>query len=93
MRRRPSAAPRALTLQDVNAAELDKPAKASQAVNLKGQVLLDRASFSPGAIDGRRGENFANALRAFQEQNGLNASGELDAPTWEKLTQDAEPGP
>ena len=86
-----AAAPRALTLQDVNAAELAKPAKASQAVNLKAQVLLDRASFSPGAIDGRHGENFVNALRTFQERNGLTASGELDAPTWDKLKQDSGP--
>jgi lipoprotein-anchoring transpeptidase ErfK/SrfK len=86
------AAPRGLTLQDVNAAEFAKPgAKTSQPLNIKAQVLLDRASFSPGTIDGRHGENFANALRAFQQQNGLNASGELDAPTWSKLAQDAAP--
>lgn len=86
------AAPRGLNLQDVNAAELVKPgAKASQALNIKAQILLDRASFSPGTIDGRHGENFVNALRAFQERNGLTASGELDAPTWSKLTQDAAP--
>ena len=66
-------------------------AKTSQAVNLKAQILLDRANFSPGTIDGRHGENFVNALRAFQERNGLTASGELDAPTWSKLTQDAAP--
>src|ERR1044071_6026536 len=84
------AAPRAPTLQDVNAAELGK-GKATQAVNLKAQILLDRAKFSPGTIDGRHGENFVNALRAFQQHNGLNTSGELDAPTWSKLKQDAEP--
>jgi lipoprotein-anchoring transpeptidase ErfK/SrfK len=66
-------------------------AKSSEAVNIRAQVLLDRARFSPGAIDGRRGENFSNALRAYQERNGLKASGELDTPTWERLTQDSEP--
>lgn len=86
------AAPRGLTLESVNAAEFAKPgAKASQAMNIKAQILLDRARFSPGAIDGRHGENFVNALRAFQERNGLTASGELDAPTWGKLTEDTAP--
>jgi lipoprotein-anchoring transpeptidase ErfK/SrfK len=63
----------------------------SEAVNIRAQVLLDRARFSPGVIDAHRGENFSNALRAFQEQNGLKPGGALDTPTWEKLTQDNEP--
>jgi lipoprotein-anchoring transpeptidase ErfK/SrfK len=80
---------RNLTPDDINAAAFG--GKNSEAVNLKAQVLLDRARFSPGTIDGRRGENFGNALRAFQDRNGLKASGELDAPTWDKLGQDAAP--
>lgn len=75
---------------DINSAEF-KGTKTSEAVNIRAQVLLDRARFSPGVIDGRHGENFANALRVYQEQNGLQPSGELDTPTWEKLTQDGEP--
>jgi lipoprotein-anchoring transpeptidase ErfK/SrfK len=82
---------RELTLAEVNAAEPAKGAKNSEAVNIKAQVLLDRARFSPGPIDGRRGENYANALRAFQQQNGLTVSGELDAPTWERLAQSTDP--
>jgi lipoprotein-anchoring transpeptidase ErfK/SrfK len=86
------AAPRALSRDDVNAAAAaNSPAKNSQAADVKAQVLLDRARFSPGAIDGRRGENFAKALRVFQSRNGLPESGELDAATFEKLAQDAEP--
>lgn len=81
-------AARELTLADVNAANFGEGSKGqSQAVLIKAQVLLDRANFSPGVIDGRKGENYANALRGFQQQNGLNASGELDALTWGKLTQ------
>jgi len=86
------AASRGLTLQDVNAAEFAKPtAKASQAVNIKAQVLLDRAGLSPGAIDGRDSDNFENALRGFQKKNALGETGKLDKTTWDKLTQSSEP--
>ena len=52
---------------------------------VKAQVLLDRARFSPGAVDGRSGENFVGALRAFAGAQGLTASDELDRAVFEKL--------
>jgi lipoprotein-anchoring transpeptidase ErfK/SrfK len=92
------AAPRGLTPDEINAAAPPKTvgkhrhalaSKRAQALNIKAQVLLDRVKLSVGTIDGRRGENFVNALRAFQQQNGLPTSGQLDAATYAKLAQDA----
>jgi peptidoglycan hydrolase-like protein with peptidoglycan-binding domain len=53
---------------------------------LQAEVLLDRAGFSPGTIDGRDGDNFAKALHAFQQVNGLPV-GPLDQATLDRLTQ------
>src|SRR5690242_15309988 len=61
-----------------------KPALNAQA--LQAEVLLARAGFSPGAIDARDGDNFANALHAFQQAQGLPV-GALDATTLAALTQ------
>ncbi|WP_245274140.1 peptidoglycan-binding domain-containing protein [Mesorhizobium sp. L103C105A0] len=52
---------------------------------LKAQIFLDRARFSPGLIDGRLGENFAKAVKAFQASNGLAPDGKLTQATWDKL--------
>jgi len=81
----------ALSADAVNRADLAGPVSTDRPspVLLKAQVLLDRAGFSPGAIDARRGDNFSKALAAFQASAGLAPTGTLDADTWAKLTQGA----
>src|SRR5215471_14384426 len=61
-------------------------------IMIKAQVLLDRARFSPGEIDGKSGENFGKALMAFTSYSGLNSTGQLTEEAWRELiSADSEP--
>ncbi|WP_426527947.1 L,D-transpeptidase family protein [Bradyrhizobium sp. McL0615] len=58
---------------------------------IKLQVLLDRAHFSPGEIDGKFGENARKALRAYAEARRLPSSDALTADVWNALRADDRP--
>ncbi|MDR6533261.1 lipoprotein-anchoring transpeptidase ErfK/SrfK [Caulobacter rhizosphaerae] len=80
--------------QAVNAAAFDPAAttpEAKQAYLTRAQVLLDRAHFSPGVIDGREGSNLSLAISAFQEARRLTVDGKLSPAVWDALVADAGP--
>jgi lipoprotein-anchoring transpeptidase ErfK/SrfK len=63
-------------------------AAAPPAVNLPilhVQVILDKLGFSPGVLDGKRGQSLTTALKGFQESRGLKQTGTVDKPTLNAL--------
>lgn len=84
---RPAAA--GLDAAAINNAEFTGKAPSEDRIHpaiVKAQVLLDRASFSPGEIDGKLGENAEKALRAFAEARGLTVNKQLlNSEVWTAL--------
>jgi lipoprotein-anchoring transpeptidase ErfK/SrfK len=56
---------------------------------IRAQILLDRARFSPGEIDGKFGPDLEIAVKGFQEKHQLNPSGLIDEATWQQLNSGA----
>jgi lipoprotein-anchoring transpeptidase ErfK/SrfK len=58
---------------------------------VRAQILLARAHFSCGQIDGDFGTNLEKTVAAFQGERQLPVSGTVDVPTWAALNADRAP--
>lgn len=67
------------------------PSASSARSPLRLQVLLDRAHFSPGEIDGAAGGNTARALDAFRRERKLRSRGPVADEDWTPLESDGAP--
>ena len=56
---------------------------------LAAQILLGRAGFSPGVMDGHWGKNTEKAVFWLQTQSGIEPTGTLDQATWEQVVRRA----
>lgn len=56
---------------------------------VRAQVMLDRAGYSVGVLDGRWGKNSAISVYWFQRENGIAPTGDLDEATFRQLWQHA----
>ncbi|HXS94530.1 MAG TPA: L,D-transpeptidase [Candidatus Limnocylindrales bacterium] len=89
--RRLPAAPR------FNADEIENPNQQPIKMGEKGsgvvraEILLDRAYFSPGQIDGDFGSNLQKAVAAYQHNEHLPSTGAIDEATWSALNRDNAP--
>jgi lipoprotein-anchoring transpeptidase ErfK/SrfK len=68
---------------------LQRNAKGSAVV--RAQILLDRAHFSCGEIDGNFGSNLEKTVSAYQRDHNLPVNGAIGPETWALLNADQDP--
>ena len=75
-----------------NPATMDRlEEKAEGSAVLRAQILLDRAHFSVGEIDGRMGNNAVQAIAGFRAARGLPEGTSVDTDVWQALNMDKAP--
>lgn len=92
-RAKPAAPAVVYDLTAVNNPAVAPPAAATKkgSAVLRAQILLDRANFSVGEINGALGPTTQHALSGFQRARNLSPSGTFDPETWAALNMDSAP--
>jgi lipoprotein-anchoring transpeptidase ErfK/SrfK len=57
----------------------------------RAQILLDRAWYSTGEIDGKFADNMQRIVRAYQSAHSLKVTGTVTPETWQALREDSAP--
>ncbi len=88
-----AAAPAPAPVADAAQPDIVIPAAitATERAVIRLEILLDRAHFSPGVIDGKPGANFKLATTAYAKANGLPDDAAPAALTDKLVAADAEP--
>ena len=53
----------------------------------QAQIALQNAGYNPGSIDGRKGKQTRDAIKAFQRANNLRQDGKVGKKTWDLLKE------
>jgi len=77
-------------IDDSNQAGSIGPGAKGSAV-VRAQILLDRAHFSCGEIDGNYGSNLEKTVAAFQRARDLPVDGKVGSAVWAALNADPAP--
>lgn len=82
------AAAHALTIDDINRASFTgEVSDERDPVAMRLQVMLDRAHFSPGVIDGFMGGNTDKAMSAYAREHELGTGDALSEEIWSRLVE------
>ena len=87
----PSASPLAQAIDKAEFSPQPQSPTATRDMLIRAEVLLSRAHFSPGVIDGRDGGNLKNAVSAYERANNMPEDGKLDSDLWKLLVADTAP--
>jgi lipoprotein-anchoring transpeptidase ErfK/SrfK len=86
-----SVSPVALAIDQADWSAQPVTPQAKRDALVRAEVLLARAHFSPGVIDGQDGGNLQNAIGSFERAHNLPVDGKMNEQVWAALAKDTRP--